>query len=364
MKISLSTSLLRALVLMLLTFGSLQRSFAADPALLAAFTQRVDSLLKTTSLRPFNGVVHISQHGETLYSRTQGYGDMLRKTPFAAYPQFVIGSVSKQVTAVLVLRACEAHLLALHTPIRAYLPELPMAWADTVTIHQLLCHTSGYQGRDKALAFRPGDRFSYSNQGYGLLSDLLAKVTAMPYEALVMALFKRCGMSHSTTPSNIKASHKPQGFSRKTDGSIVADTSSAEGWPVAAALLISNPKDITRWNECLHEKGKLLLKDSYLSMVQPSSTRPHPIFGDVDYGYGLQTTHRDNLYEISHGGYFPGFVSVNFYYPETQISLVVMENLDWMDPAFKQSFSVEMEIRRLLRESGLLVKKESARGGK
>ena len=238
MKISLSSAFLRVLVALLLTFGSLQHSFAADPELLAALTRRVDSLLQTTSLRPFNGVVHISQHGKTLYSRTLGHGDMLGKTPFPKHPQFVIGSVSKQVTAVLVLRACEAHLLALHTPIRAYLPELPMAWADTVTVHQLLCHTSGYQGRDKALAFRPGDRFSYSNQGYGLLSEVLAKVTGTPFEDLVMALFKRCGMAHSTTPSNIEASRKPQGFSRKTNGSVVADTSSADGWPVAAALLI------------------------------------------------------------------------------------------------------------------------------
>jgi CubicO group peptidase (beta-lactamase class C family) len=226
-----------------------------------------------------------------------------------------------------------------------------MAWADTVTIHQLLNHTSGYQGRDKALAFLPGSRFSYSNQAYGLLGDILSKVRGKSYEELAEKLFRSCGMKHTTTPSLYKGKALPVGFSKQPDGKIAAESETYRGIPVPAGLILSTPADLVRWNALLHEQQKLLTLRSYQAMTAPSSRRPHPIFGDVDYGYGLQFTNVDGIREISHGGYAPGFVAVNFYYPGTQTSLIVMENLDWKDPAFKESYHFEMEIRKILRKA-------------
>ena len=311
----------------------------------------VDSLLQTTDLRPFNGKVLIVSNGKTLYEKTVGYANPLLKTKFGAHTPFVIGSVSKQITAVMVLQAFDKDLLDLQTPIRKYLPDLPMAWADTVTIHQLLNHTSGYQGRDKALAFLPGSRFSYSNQAYGLLGDILAKVHGKSFEELAEKLFRSCGMKHTTTPSKYKGKALPVGFSRLPDGKIAAESETYRGIPVPAGLILTTPSDLVRWNVLLHEQQKLLSQRSYQAMTTPSSRRPHPIFGDVDYGYGLQFTNVDGIYEISHGGYAPGFVAVNFYYPASKTSLIVMENLDWKDPAFKESYHFEMKIRRIVRRT-------------
>ncbi len=347
-------SILRPIALALLILFSYLRGHAATTDLKVALAMRIDSLLGATSLHPFNGIVYISREGKALYARRLGYGDMLRKTPFPTQPQFVIGSVTKQITAVIVLRACAARLLDLHTPIHRYLTELPMPWADTVTLHHLLNHTSGFEGRDKPLAFRPGAKFSYSNQAYGLLGDIVARATGKSYEDLVMAIYRRCHMRHATTPSHQHGHDLLTGYTRQPDGSLQAEPNTMKGATLAAGLLMSSPEDIARWNECLHDQRKLLTDQYYTLMTTPTSKRPHPIFGEVDYGYGLQMTHDNGIYEISHGGYVPGFVSVNFYYPATKTSLVVMENLDWMDPAFKESFYFEMAIRRILRESGLL----------
>jgi D-alanyl-D-alanine carboxypeptidase len=354
MNITFPISLQRSITLTLLILLGYLGGHTATPDLKVALAMRIDSLLDASSQHPFNGIVYIGRGGKALYARRLGYGDMLRKTPFTAHPQFVIGSVTKQITAVVVLRACAAHLLDLHTPIHHYLPDLPMPWADTVTLHHLLNHTAGYEGRDKPVAFRPGAKFAYSNQGYGLLADIVAQVSGKSYEDLVMALYRRCHMRHATTPSHLKGNGLLTGYSRQPDGSLQAEPNTMKGAVLAAGLLMSSPEDIARWNDCLHAQRKLLTDQYYVLMTTPTSKRPHPIFGEVDYGYGLQMTQRDRIYEISHGGYVPGFVSVNFYYPATKTSLVVMENLDWMDPAFKESFYFEMAIRRILRESGLL----------
>lgn len=325
----------------------------------------LDSLFTTSSLRPFNGSVLISQSGKPIYERVFGHADVLKKTAWPRHPQFVIGSVSKQITAVLVLRACDQGLLDLHVPIHKYLPQLSQPWADTVTVHHLLNHTSGLRTKTQPLTFHPGSQFSYSNDGYALLGEIVAAVNVKSYEDLVQALFKRCKMRHSNTPSDRGPKNMLEGFSRQMDGSIAMDKTTFENTLVSAGGLISNPQDIARWNEMLHSRRKLLSPETYKSMTTASSMRNHPIFGNVDYGYGLQFTHDDGIAEISHGGYAPGFVTVNFYYPETQISLVIMENLDWKDPAFKQSFSYEMEARKRLRASELLDgPSESAQIGK
>jgi D-alanyl-D-alanine carboxypeptidase len=323
-------------------------------AMEARLGHRLDSLLRSQSIRPFNGQVLIARGGQTIYERSIGYADLERKTAFPKHSQYVIGSLTKQITAVLVLQAAEKGLIGLDVPIRKYLPSIHLAWADTVTAHHLLNHTSGYQRKDMPLAFAPGSRFSYSNQAYGLLGELLVAVHGKPYGKLVAQLFKRAGMHHACAATRVKGSKLLLSYSRQADSSIAQEMKTFENGVLPAALLIATPQDIVAWNIALHQKKKLLAAAQYDLMTTPSSKRDHPIFGDVDYGYGIQMTHDDGIEEISHGGYVPGFITVNFYYPASKISMVIMENLDWKDPAFQESFWFEMQVRRLLRESGYL----------
>jgi D-alanyl-D-alanine carboxypeptidase len=321
----------------------------AQPINKADLHHRLDSLLEVKADHPFNGQVLITHQGKTLYSKTQGYGNWTEKSKFPRHPQFVIGSVSKQIAAVLILRAQDQGRLDIHQPIGTYLPGLPMAWKDSVTTHHLLNHTSGIRDRTQPLATRPGTQFSYSGLGYALLGEILEAVYGQSFDVLAFALFGQSGMHRSTAPTLPRKKHCVKGYVRQEDGNNFVETGFPNGVPFPAGGLISTVEDICQWNTLLH--GHQLLSDStYLKMITPTSKRPHPIFGDVDYGYGIQITNIDSLHEISHGGYAPGYVTVNFYYPATQTSLVVMENLDWNDPAFKETFYYEMEIRKILRE--------------
>ncbi|HEX9513956.1 MAG TPA: serine hydrolase domain-containing protein [Puia sp.] len=61
------------------------------------------------------------------------------------------GSISKQITAVLVLRAYDQGKLRLQDTLRRYLPDLKASWADSITVHQLLTHTHGITYLDQPL---------------------------------------------------------------------------------------------------------------------------------------------------------------------------------------------------------------------
>lgn len=161
----------------------------------------IDSLIQLKVPRAFNGVILISKNGQQFYQRSYGFRDIRRKEPLRIDDQFLIGSISKMITAVLVLREVQAGHIQLNNTIRRYLPAFDQKWADSVTIQQLLNHTSGIVNWDKSLISVPGTRFSYSNINYALLGKIVEKTSARSYATLTAELFKRCKMYHSTVPS-------------------------------------------------------------------------------------------------------------------------------------------------------------------
>lgn len=165
---------------------------------------KIDSIITANTGKPFNGIILISQNGKEIYSGIHGYADWFKKIPLKQDDEFVIGSISKQITAVLVLQEYERGRLKLNDPIRKYLPGLKQSWADTVTIHQLLSHTHGIVSLDKPLAFPAGTQYEYSQIGYQLLADIVERTSKESFAILSAELFKRCGMEHSF-PSRFKA---------------------------------------------------------------------------------------------------------------------------------------------------------------
>ena len=62
--------------------------------------KQIDSLILTKSAKTFNGVILVSENGQTKYLKNFGYSDIEKKELLKLNDQFVIGSISKQFTAV------------------------------------------------------------------------------------------------------------------------------------------------------------------------------------------------------------------------------------------------------------------------
>ena len=217
----LSYSFLLALTLQTFSvFGQAQFLEKAFP--------RIDSLLKIKSDKPFNGIIIIAIDGKIAYERQNGSPVPGKKTPFNETDQFVIGSVSKQITAVLVLRELDKHQLNLQDPIKKYLPELTMSWADTVTIHQLLTHTHGITALDEPLAYPAGSKFNYSTIGYQLLGKIAAKTSGKTFPELSNELFILCGMKSTFDPNLKKHQRLVNGYIEKEDGKLHLEKSALE----------------------------------------------------------------------------------------------------------------------------------------
>lgn len=170
----------------------------------------------------FSGNVLVAEKGKVVYEKSFGYADLEHKTLNCSVSAFQLASVSKIFTSVAVLQLKEKGQLQLDDAVVKYLPAFPYG---NITIRHLLSHTSGlpdYQifeqpnredttrifnnediipalkAAKRPLHSQPGESWSYSNTGYGLLALIVEKVSGEKFQDyLKQHVFKPAHMKYT-----------------------------------------------------------------------------------------------------------------------------------------------------------------------
>lgn len=316
------------------------------------YPAKIDSLIRNTTVRPFNGVIHITQNGRTKYSKAYGYANFDKKTPIKINDQFEIMSNSKQVTAVLLLREVEKGNVALQSPIKKYLPYITQSWADTVTVLQLLNHTHGIIDIEKPLLFKAGTDFKYGNVSYGLLGKIIEYASKKSYTENATELFKQLKMNSTLCYSKDKIQNPVSGHFNTNNIFEVVDSTQININSLPADGIVSTVKDLVIWNENLH-KGKILTPEMYKLMTTYTVLAQHNVFGKdkIGYGFGIRINDKNKPKYLGHTGLGDGFASVNLYFPESDVCLIVLENQ--MNDNFDINYYYETEILKIIMGSNL-----------
>ncbi len=310
----------------------------------------IDSILNTATSKPFNGIVYIAQKSKPLYVKKQGFANIEQQVPIQEHNQFVIGSISKQFTAIMVLQAHEKKLLNIYLPIKNYLPNITQPWADTVTMHHLLTHTHGIEAVDSPTAFAIGTQYAYSQIGFHMLAQILETVHKKPFATIAAALFAACGMQHTFHPSITQYKHLVRGYTTTDNGSLAYETSSFENYPAAGAF-ISTAADIHKWNSLVFNAALLKPKTYRRFTTQHlNAVRQHPLFGTTKYGYGITVDYKDDIIQFGQTGFAPGFVSLSFYYPKTKTSIIILSNIVYNKNNLKETFAYHTAITNKVRQ--------------
>lgn len=205
----------RRLTLSLVTCIAALAANAANAQLPLATTAavRVAAIAKAAHL---SGEIAIADRTGPVIDRAMGLADRGKRQAHRPGARWLWASVTKQVTAVLVMQQVEAGTLSLDGTIRDYLPNFGGATGTTVTLRQLLQHLSGLPNPDDTLAgggdvptfytetgakisdtpratgfcsgtpkAAPGARFAYNNCDYLVIGAILERVTGKPYAQLV-----------------------------------------------------------------------------------------------------------------------------------------------------------------------------------
>ena len=338
------------LILVMFLLASCQTRSQKDVDTYKDVKLRIDSVIVNNN---FNGVVLITKDTTKIYAKAKGYSDIETKKLMRLEDQFVIGSISKQITAVLILRQYEKGIIKLNDAIGQYLTGINQAWAEEVTIHQLLTHTHGIVTLNKPLEFKPGSNFHYSQLGYELLANILEKLSSKTFNELSTELFNKYGLINTFHPDNNGYGNLVKGYVEGENGKLKYCSNSLSNY-VPAGSFISNVQDLSKWNQLLYS-GQLVKKETLELMQIKYATRIHPIFDKVDYGYGLLFKDGEQHMQIGALGYSPGFVSACYFYPQLNMNVVVLENTANHLYKFRKTFKVHTEIMGLIKNECLIL---------
>ena len=317
------------------------------------YSAKIDSLIKITNLRPFNGVILITKNGKTEYSKAYGFENFNTKVSLKMENQFEIMSNSKQITAVLLLKEVEKGNVNLQSPIKKYLPYLTKSWADSVTVHQLLNHTHGIVDTEKSLAFKPGSDFKYGNLSNILLGKIIENVSHKTYRELAETLFQSLKMKNTFCFSKSNRRNLVYGHMNKNNVFKVVDSSFINDDNLPADGIITTAKDLIIWNSNLH-KGKILKPETYKLMTNSSVLSQHDVFGKekMGYGYNIRIVEDNGMKYFGHTGLGDGFASLNIYIPKYDVSIIVLENQMNEDDDLYYYF--ETKIKDIILKSSLM----------
>lgn len=311
------------------------------------YSAKIDSLIKTTNVRQFNGVILIAENGKIKYSKAYGFSNFEKKTLLNIDDRFEIMSNSKQITAVLILKEVEKGKINLQSPIKKYLPKLTQTWADSVTVHQLLNHTHGITDLEKPLLFKSGTDFKYGNLSNILLGKIIEFSSKRSYSEMANELFKNLKMNNTFAYSKEKMQKVVSGHINKDNSFKVVNSTQIKEESIPADGIITTAKDLTIWNNNLH-KGKILKPETYKLMTASTVFAQHVVFGKekVGYGYGIRICENDKTKHIGHTGLGDGFASMNLYFPKNNLSLIVLENQ--MNEKIDLCYYFGIEIKKII----------------
>ncbi|MGC2404218.1 MAG: serine hydrolase domain-containing protein [Acidobacteriaceae bacterium] len=313
--------------------------------------QRVDQIFaaydKTDSPGCALGVI---RDGAFIYRRGYGAASLELRVPLSPASVFYMGSVSKQFTAASVVLAAEQGFLSLDDDIRKYIPELP-DYGHTITLRQMLHHTSGFRdfltllsysggdasaihsdkeiidliARQKGLNNVPGDEFIYSNTNYYLLGEVLKRATGKSLAEFASEnIFRPLGMGstryyddHSVVlPGRVSAYDTGAGGKFLVDWSTSFDI-------VGAGGLMSSVDDLLLWDSNFYNNrlGKgTLLKELQTPGVL-NSGKP------IAYALGLELGAYRGLSIVEHDGALYGYRTAILRFPEQRFTVLCLCNL-------------------------------------
>lgn len=293
----------------------------------------------------------IVRKGEVIYKKAVGMADMELNVPLQTNMIFRIGSISKQFTAVAILQLAEQGKLSLQDDVKKYIPDLP--YKETITIEQLLNHTSGiksytnkpeFEGwmrRDMkpmeiikltekdTLEFKPGSDWNYNNTGYIMLGYIIEKISGKTYEEYVQQnLFAPAGMSSSYYGSEARIIQKrAKGYKKEKDVFQNADYLSMT-LPYAAGSLLSTVDDLWKWNKALYSYK--FVKKEWIDKAVTAYILPGG--KNTRYGYGLSIVNVQGSKAFEHGGGINGFLTDAIYLPAEDVFVAVFSNCDCKSP--------------------------------
>ncbi|WP_225409644.1 serine hydrolase domain-containing protein [Stigmatella hybrida] len=307
----------------------------------------VDSLFASYDGPDLPGAsVTVIHEGRAVFSRAYGLAELSARIPATPQTHYRLASLSKQFTAMAIMRLVEEGKLRYDDLVARVLTGFP-AHAGEVRIRHLLNHTSGlweYEAfvpdtqtvqvtdrdvlelvsRASRTHFPPGTAVRYSNSGYALLALIVEQISGMPFARFLRErVFAPSGM-RSAVAHEEGLSAVPQrayGYVASTEGFRPRDQS-----PTSAVLgdggIYASVEELVAWDRALDTHALVSEATQRLAWTAPAL----PDGTSARYGFGWFVDDDGGRLRLSHHGETSGFTNAIVKYPEQRLTVIVLTN--------------------------------------
>jgi len=294
--------------------------------------------------------VAVAQHGKIIWEEGFGWADRENRIPANAHTMYSLASISKPITATGLMILKERGKFDFDRPINDYLGDSKLkAWVgnpDEATVRRVANHSSGlplhYQffyedepyrrppmdesiRRYGNLVTAPGEKYQYSNLGYGVLDYVISRLSGRSYpDFMRQEVFLPLGMTRASV-------HIGPGLEKYQAVRYGPDELSIPFYDFdhpGASAIFSSPHALVRFG-MFHLKAHLLdqrdiLSDESIDEMQQSTMN---IGNGHGYGIGWRITEDDMGYRsISHSGGMGGVSTILVLIPSEKLAVVALAN--------------------------------------
>jgi CubicO group peptidase (beta-lactamase class C family) len=314
----------------------------------ASAARRLDQLLAPFAPDKPGLAALVTVGGEVVFERYLGGADLEHGVGVTGATRFHVASVSKQFTAFAVLLEVEAGRVDLQADIHAYLPELA-DYGEKVTVSNLVHHTGGLRdqwdllmlsgtpldglirqsaivamaARQKELNFPPGTDFHYSNTGYSLLAEIVARTSGKPFaQYLEEAVFAPLGMRDTLVYGDAARLLPGRAMSYQFNSRGEVRLARLNYSNYGATSLHSTTRDLAKWaHELLHPR--VFQPDLIATLTAPGRLRDGR---PLNYGFGIMREVLAGRPALTHGGADAGDRAAFECFPGDDASVIVLSN--------------------------------------
>jgi len=297
-------------------------------------------------------VVGISQPGQGEIIIASGVSSLKEGTPISETAQFRIASLAKTFIAAEILKLSAAGRAKLDAPLSEYLSDVK--YGEKITVRQLLNHRSGYfdparddpnfiptiardmnrhwtwqevlnQAYQQPLYFEPGTDYDYSDTNYLLLGLLIEHITGQQLGDILTADFINPlhlpDTLYETLDTDRAQTDLVHGYAENPLNGKIEDilTLPQSALVTISPNIISDASDLLHWSRALYGKDAEAfgheLQSEMLTFDEMSA-----------YGLGVFKSASAIGTSYGHGGETAGYQSLMEYFPEHDLSVVILIN--------------------------------------
>jgi CubicO group peptidase (beta-lactamase class C family) len=311
--------------------------------------KKIDSLfIKWDNKNSPGCAIGIVRNDSLIYAKGYGMANLEYNIPITPETIFYMASVSKQFTAYAIVLLSRQGKIRLGDDIHVYLPWFPNL-RQKITVRNLLNHTSGIRDvfglaaisgvggdgmmtqelafkllkRQTSLNFNPGEKYSYSNSNFILLSEIVKNVSGRTFQAFAdSAIFKPLGMSESHFEDDYYELIKNRAESYSAIDSAHYENSFKNVFTMGDGGLFSNINDMAKWIINFYNPRAGDLKDIAQLTLKGKLNNGKELL----YASGIVSNKYKGWRVYTHMGGLSGYRTMTAAYPDLKMGIIVFGN--------------------------------------